>query len=149
MESLDTHLVLEHWLVSEDTPQPHNQSWPKTQFKKKKTKKHSILQEGTDLYKAGSGSGNNPMRKQSHEWNFLLPKLTWVHIRVAFRDKPNLWFQGTIHTHSLTLSSATPPNSQGRHQHSQFTDEQSGACEVTSPQPHISEKQDLRTRYCA
>ena len=38
MESLDTHLVLEHWLVSEDTPQPHNQSWPKTQFLKKKQK---------------------------------------------------------------------------------------------------------------
>jgi hypothetical protein len=38
MESLDTHLVLEHWLVSEDTPQPYTQSWPKTQFKKKKKK---------------------------------------------------------------------------------------------------------------
>ena len=50
MESLDTHLVLEHWLVSEDTPQPYTQSWPKTQFKKKK--KISILQEATGLYKA-------------------------------------------------------------------------------------------------
>lgn len=53
------------------------------------------------------------MRKQSHKWNFLLPKLTWVHVRAAFRDKPNLWLQGAMHTHSPTLSSTNPAAPKG------------------------------------
>lgn len=48
------------------------------------------------------------MRKQSHEWNFLLPKLTWVHIRAEISLTSGSKGQCT-HTHQVYPQQTPPP----------------------------------------